>query len=415
MSLSELVSKAYADSKSNRSLHEGGIGFMEGNPPVSEKIVTHKNFMEYPFNRWGFRNVEKLTRTTSIYRGNGGITPITYLAQDLASFHFPSSTGTSISLQEHLLATFTDGFIVFKDGKCLSETYADGYDDQDRHLMFSTTKSIVGLIAEDFVTRGVLDDSLLVGEYIPELTSTMFGDATVREVMDMLIGFDYVETYDDPLSNTAKFGYASGLWQAPKDSDFADNIYDYLKSQVKSGEHGLQFRYVTACTEAMVWVVERVSGISITRIVENIWAKLGCERDAYFVNDATGKVCSGGGFNATLRDMARFALMVSRKGYWNDEQILAPGTVDRIFKGGDPSKFALNEDFSFLLPGASYHSQWYVYEDESIMAAGIHGQIIYIHQPSDLVIVKQASHPEAGSILDIDTIALFKALAAHLS
>ena len=214
--------------------------------------------MAAPQNRWGFKNLEKLTQSTTIFRGNGAIFPIPRAEQDISGFSFQSKLGVSITVQEHLLATFTDGFIVLKDGTSVFETYLDGFQAHERHIMFSVTKSIAGLITEDFVAKGVIDDSRLASEYVPELEGSLFGDATVRQIMDMVVGYDYTESYDDPLSNTAQFGYASGLWQAPAGSGFADNICDYLKKQVKKGEHGEQFRYVTACTEAMTWILSLI-------------------------------------------------------------------------------------------------------------------------------------------------------------
>ena len=414
MNLAELMGQAYQNSQAQRAAHDYSAQWMKGSPPAKEHLVTIENYMSAPFNRWGFRNLEKLTRTTSIDRGTQPTSKLSYTLRDLSDFKFQSATGQSMSLEEHLSAALTDGFIVFKDNECVFEKYYDGHNERDRHIQFSTTKSLTGLIAEECITKGTLDASKPVTYYIPELTESVFGDATVRQVLDMTIGYDYYEKYDDPLSNTAQFGYASGLWMPPKGSNFSDNIYDYLKSQTKTAPHGVQFRYVTACTETVAWLIERASSRSITDIITEIWQKLGCERDAYFVNDATGRICCGGGLNSTLRDISRFALMVANRGQWDGQQIISRETVDRIYKGADRSHFALNEEFSMLLPGASYCSQWYVYEDESIMAAGIHGQIIYIHGPSSTVIVKQASHMEAGPILDLDTLEMLKSLVAFI-
>ncbi|WP_313513136.1 hypothetical protein [Pseudomonas sp.] len=165
----------------------------------------------------------------------------------------------------------------------------------------------------------------------------------------------------------------------------------------------------------MTWIAERASGQSIRTLVESLWSKLGCERDGYFINDAKGKVCTGAGFNATLRDMARFALMISKKGQWNGGQLLAADTVDRLFQGPDPVHYGLNKDYSQWTPGASSRSQWYVHADESIMAVGIHGQIIYINKPCNVVVIKQSSAPEAESPLDLDTVVMLKTIAEHLA
>ena len=415
MSESKAVFHAYLEAKRIRALHAERWEVMNGFPPVLDKLVTHHNFMAAPNNRWGFKHLEKLTRSTTVSRGGGSISPLINTPQDLSGVVFQSRGGSAVTVQEHLAATFTDGFIVLKDGECLYEAYFDDFLPSDRHIMFSVTKSIVGLLAEDFVTSQVLDDLLTVGQYVPELEASAFGDATIRQIMNMVVGVDYREKYEDPNNITAQYAYASGLWCRPEGSDHSDNICDYLKKLDKKGEHGLCFDYITPCTEVLAWVVERVSGRSIATLVEDIWSQLGCERDAYFVNDTQGRVCSGGGFNATLRDMARFALMVSQKGEWKGKQLVSSTAVERLFEGADPDHYARNEEYSSWTPGASYRSQWYVYAGQSIMAVGIHGQIIYINRPNNIVIVKQSSSPTAESPLNSDTVVMLQALADALS
>lgn len=414
MSIKDLVAQAYNDARKDRKMYGAAPIWMEGSPPKPDCIVTHLNYMSAPRNRWGFKNLEKLTRTTSISRGVCPVSPMIYSTHDLSDFQFSSKCGANVTLHEHLEATFTDGFLMLKDGKCIYERYFDGYDAHDRHIMFSATKSIVGLIAEDLVTKGLIDDSAVTTKYVPELVGSAFGDATVRQIMNMTVGIDYLEVYAVNNSSTAHFGYASGLWDLPAGHFYVDNICDFLKQQKKKGQHGERFSYVTACTEAMAWIVERATGQSIAGLIESIWSKIGCERDAYFVNDTHGRVCSGGGFNATLRDVARFGLLVAQKGQWNGEQLFACETVDRLFQGADIVSYALNEDFSQWTPGASYRSQWYVYAQDSVMAVGIHGQVIYINLPRNVVIVKQSSSPDAETALDLDTVLMLRELAEHI-
>ncbi|WDU64063.1 serine hydrolase [Pseudomonas poae] len=409
------VNEAYLDAKKSRDLYVEQNKLMVGCPPAEKNLVTHRNYMVAPNNRWGFKRLEQLTRSITVGRGDVPVRPLISAPQDLSGVLFKSKCGREVSVQEHLKSTYTDGFIVLKDAKSVYECYFDGYQPNDRHIMFSVTKSLVGLIAEDLITKDIIDENLLVIKYIPELIGSAFGDATVRQVLNMTVGIDCYEEYDDPTGITAQFGYASGLWQQPEGSDYPDNICDYLKKLRKHGSHGMRFEYVTACTEVVAWIVERAAGQSISKLVEVVWSQLGCERDAYFVNDAHGRACSGGGFNATLRDMARFAIMVSQRGEWEGRQLFSPSAVDRLFEGGDPEHYALNESYSSWTPGASYKSHWYVYSGQSIMAVGIHGQIVYIHRPSGVVIVKQSSSPTAESPLYSDTVVMLKVLAENLS
>ena len=49
----------------------------------------------------------------------------------------------------------------------------------------SVTKPFIGLLGEMLVGEGLLEEDRLVKSYLPELAESAFGDATVRQVLDM--------------------------------------------------------------------------------------------------------------------------------------------------------------------------------------------------------------------------------------
>ncbi|MDP9524602.1 serine hydrolase domain-containing protein, partial [Pseudomonas putida] len=235
-------------------------------------------------------------------------------------------------------------------------------------------------------------------------------------LFDMAVGISYSEVYDDPASESSQYGYACGFQPAPSDFNQFESLYQYIPSLQKRGEHGGFFHYVTATTEALAWVIERASGVSCSELLERVWGKLNCERDGYFMADPWGRSVAGAGFNATARDMARFGQLILDGGKHNSEQLIAPDAIERVIRGADPAIYAANEDFSEWTPGASYRSQWYVFNDNSqaVMAGGIHGQYLFVDIPSRTVIVKQSSLPEAVTDLDPDSVRMMRAIAKHL-
>ena len=84
-----------------------------------------------------------------------------------------------------------------------------------------------------------------------------------------------------------------------------------------------------------------------------------------------------------------------------------------VAAGADPAIYAQDEEFAQWMPGASYRSQWYVFNDHSpaLMACGINGQYLFVDREADLVIVKQSSLPEAVSLFDPYTVRALRALA----
>ena len=53
--------------------------------------------------------------------------------------------------------------------------------------MFSVTKSLIGTLGEQLVCEGLLDPTLTAAHYVPELTGSAFGDATVRQLGDIVL------------------------------------------------------------------------------------------------------------------------------------------------------------------------------------------------------------------------------------
>lgn len=389
---------------------------LRGFAAIAEQHVSWHNWMAPPFNRWGLRRLQQLRPTITIAKGQTTVASLPANAMDLDDFQFDSTCGLSIGLTEHLHASYTDGFLVMQGDDVLYEQYFNGQTADDRHLMFSVTKSLIGTLAEQLIHQRLLDPNRLAASYVEELSGSAFADATVRQLLDMAVGIEYVEKYDDPTSESSQYGYACGLRPAPEAYKHVDSLDQYLPSLRKRGEHGGIFHYVTATTEVLGWVMERACGVPCDKLLECIWSQLGCERDGYFLADSRGRSVAGAGFSATLRDMARFGRLLLREG-WHDKKPLLPAeVVAAIMAGADPEIYAGNTDFAAWTPGASYRSQWYVFNDHSqaIMACGIHGQYLFIDFPSRTVIVKQSSLPDAVSDFDADSVRLLRALAAKL-
>ncbi|MCK6188496.1 serine hydrolase [Pseudomonas sp. EYE_354] len=390
---------------------------MQGFPAAPKHRVTWSNWMLPPFSQWGFRNLARLRPTIDVPAGAGAAGLLKAAPAALDSLYFDSECGLSISVMDHLVASQTDAFLVMQGDTVLFERYFNGQCAADRHIMFSVTKSLIGTLGEQLVTQGVLKPELPAAYYVPELAGSAFGDATVRQLFDMAVGIDYSEVYDDPNSESSQYGYACGFQPAPAQYAQFESLYQYLPSLKKRGGHGGFFHYVTATTEALAWVMERASGEACSQMLASIWGRLGCERDGYFMADPWGRNVAGAGFSATLRDMARFGRLLANDGRHDGVELLSPETVDRIAAGADPAIYAQNAEFSQWTPGASYRSQWYVFNDHSqaLLAGGIHGQYLFVDKPSGVVIVKQSSLADAVGPFDADSVRMLRAIAAHLS
>jgi CubicO group peptidase (beta-lactamase class C family) len=99
-----------------------------------------------------------------------------------------------IAFTEALAPTYTDGIIVLRRGKIVLERYFAEGAAQRPHVAFSVTKSFVGTLAAMLAAEGKLDPEAAVTKYVPELKDSAYGDATVRQVMDMTIGVKFRKT-----------------------------------------------------------------------------------------------------------------------------------------------------------------------------------------------------------------------------
>ena len=396
------------------------MGWQQGLPPAPEQRIhwADAGHMRFPTHRYAFSNMRQFLPTARVARGNGPVWELPVaLRDDLDAIPYQAlDDGRSLTWAQSLAENFTDAIVVLHRGKIVYERYLGVTRPDSTHIAFSITKSYVGTLAEMMIAEGKLDPAAPVAELIPELARSGFGDATLRQVLDMTTALDFSEDYTDANSGIGAFSMALGLTPRPPGYAGATDVFSYLPGIAKAGTHGAQFTYRTCNTEVLGWIVARTAGKRLDQLLsERIWAPLGMEQDADFLIDSTGMPFAGGGLNPVLRDMARFGEAMRCDGHGNGGQVIAREVVAGIKAGGDPAKFA-PAGFEFL-PHGSYRSQWWSMPGNhgAFSARGIHGQAIYIDPVAEVVIARFGSHPVAanGSI-DPATLPAFRAIAEHL-
>jgi CubicO group peptidase (beta-lactamase class C family) len=387
-------------------------------PPAAQVRWDDGSVWTFPNTRWSFSHMRELLPSAPIRR-SGAPTPLRRAERaDLDTVSFTTLDGRRMTWRESLDANYTDGIVVLHRGRIVYERYFGALGPSGEHVAMSVTKSLVGTLAEALIAEGRLDPRRRVGSYVPELAASAFGDASLRQVMDMRTGLQYSEDYrgfGSGLSDVSRMEIAAGRVPPPTGYTGPLGIYAYAASIAKSGEHGGEFVYKTPNSIVLGWVLERVTGKSLaSQIEERFWLPMGMEQDASLAVDRLGTAFSGAGFSASLRDMARFGEMIRLGGRWNGRQILPSAAVEAIVRRGDPAAFA-NTNYPGL-EGGSYASQWWHRAGGQVLALGIHGQGIYIDRNAELVIARFASHPTASNRgINPTTIPAYDAIAAHLT
>ncbi|WP_396264851.1 serine hydrolase domain-containing protein [Halopseudomonas maritima] len=394
------------------------MGWMQGFPPAADKQVTFNNYLHFPYTRWAFSHIRELLPTATVGRAGAATSPLPQaLREDIDALQFQLADGTKMTWAQSLDANYTDGILVLHRGKVVYERYAGALQADRPHMAFSVTKSFIGTLAAMLVEEGVLDEQASVASYVPELADSGFGNASVRQVMDMTTAIRYSETYSDTTAEIWEYSRAGNLIPRPADYKGATSLYAFLQKVQPEGQHGDAFAYRTVNSDVLAWVVQRATGTSFADLLEQrIWGKLGAEQDSYIVVDQVGTQFAGGGMNASLRDMARFGEAMRNNGRFNGQQIVPEAVVADIRAGGDKAKFA-GAGYA-TLPGWSYRNMWWVAGEEQGMfaARGIHGQTIYVDPKAEMVIARFASNPVAANgANDPVSLPAYAALAQHLN
>jgi CubicO group peptidase (beta-lactamase class C family) len=393
---------------------------IQGYPIPLESRVSRQDWDRPPWNRWSFQNIRQILPTTEVWRGNGKVREldrkIPSKTQELAHLPFVTSDATPSTVQSWIDSSYTDGIIVLHQGSIVFEQYDNGMSERTLHLSQSMAKSIVGSVAGILIGRGLLSPTEQVTTYLPELAATGWKGATLQQVMDMTTGVRYIEDYEALDSDMAMTDFASG-WKLPPPGSFAPTcMWDQILTLTQTTRaHGEIFQYRSIETDVLAHCMERVTQTRLADLVsKELWQPLGCEENASFTIDSAGYALANGGFNATLRDYARFGQMLLDQGRVDDKQIV-PGHWINDVHNADHQLFG--EPYTFGTPNGAYKNQFWIEDvaQKAFMARGVFGQLIFIDPAHDMVVVKLSSWPEFVSVSRLqDALSSVHAIATAL-
>ncbi len=137
--------------------------------------------------------------------------------------------------------------MVHKD-RIVYERYLNGMTPDTPHIMFSCTKSFVGLFALMAIEEGLVTRDTPIVDIIPELDNgSGFSDATFGQVLDMTASLKFSEDYDDPDAEFHDYVAVLGAGIKAVDWDGPKSLYDYATTLTKleGRAHGSVFDYQT--------------------------------------------------------------------------------------------------------------------------------------------------------------------------
>jgi CubicO group peptidase (beta-lactamase class C family) len=329
--------------------------------------------------RWAFRHIDQIIATARIENDPADVSALE-----------PASRGLGGSLFRKIVlnAIRTDAMVVLHDGKLVFEWYARGNDAHTRHILMSSTKAVMGLFAGMLHETGDLNLDAPVSTYVPEIATTAYQDATLRNLLDMRTGI--------LLDAGQQRGYEVATNWTPiaaggKDADLV-SFFRNLTAARKP--HGGPFSYISANTDLLGWAIERATGQTIAALLSaRLWKPMGAEDAAYVTLDRTGLARCAGGLCATARDFARLGQLIVDGGKRGAREIIPAAVIGDITNNGDADVWKNGQwgkAFASISNNMRYRSGWYLVDDQpkTMFAMGIHGQNLFIDRANRIVVAK---------------------------
>ena len=295
---------------------------------------------------------------------------------DGSSQSFPDSLtvtkkGNSVhlSFEEYLEKNRSVAFLVIRNDTMLYEKYFKGYDRASIVASFSMAKSVTSLLIGCAIDDGYIKSiEEPVTNYLPQLEANGFGKITIKDVLNMMSGIDFRESYISPFGNAATYYYGRQLRK------------QVFKMKLIN-EPGSEFSYSSGDTELLGLILESaLNGRTISSYLEEkIWKPLGMEYDASWSidkkkNGIEKTFCC---INARARDFAKIGRLMLNGGSWNGKQIVSRDWVEnstRIDTTGGSKWY--------------YQYQWWIRTRHSYSARGYRGQFIYVNNEKNMIIVR---------------------------
>lgn len=356
-------------------------------------------FPSPPLNVVTFRSFDRLFENEPVHASSRPW----LIPSDKKNFAFTYQyEGKSLGLDDFLSRTYTNAFIVVKNGHIVTERYRNGGDASSRYAVFSIAKSLVSMLVGIAIDRGeIASINDPVTRYAPEFIGTAYEGVTLRDALQMRSGVDFNED-GAPFFNFLETVIAGNQQRCA----------DFIKSAPRKHAPGTTFNYSSPETCVVARVLEKATGRRLSKYMEqHIWQTAGMEHPGYWVLDGqpgTGTAIANGGFSASARDLARVGQLMLNGGVAGKRRILSADWVARSTATDGEAGKVRREGYGY--------QWWTLGEPEAFAGVGLHGQYLYVVPSQELVIVKFSYWPTGwDEKLEAETLAAFKAIGDTVS
>ena len=291
----------------------------------------------------------------------------------------------------------SDSFLIYQDGKIVSENYFGDITDQTLINAKSLAKPL-GVIAVGRALKAGYIQSLdqPVSDFIVEWKDTDKADIKLRYLLDMRSGLlpqAPAQSPDDVLNRA---------YLHPHHDEVI--IHEYPLTH----EPGSIYQYSNANSELVSVIIERATGQAYQDwLAEQVLAPLGAPGGKIWLNRDGGVAHSGCCVKLTSETYLKLAVMIMNGGEWNGDSFLPTEFIETMTTSTQQNRFtgmgvflgkeykeyrgSLNPDMDDY--SASYHGEPYL-DPATLLFDGNGNQVVYILPSQNMVIARFGNRPK---------------------
>jgi len=202
--------------------------------------------------------------------------------------------------------------VVAQGGTSLFEAAAPDFAPDRVHSLQSISKMHIHLIIGELIADGHIHPDDRVGDLLPWIGSA-YATAGVQDVLDMNVDNDFSEDYSDPQADCFREEEALG-WRLPQDDRPEQTLRDFVASLTGTGTMQTTgyARYKSANTDVLTLIA--AGFVDLQSKIETIADAAGYEGAFHISLSPEHLPAFSGGGCLSARDLARFGLLLARKG-----------------------------------------------------------------------------------------------------
>jgi CubicO group peptidase (beta-lactamase class C family) len=294
----------------------------------------------------------------------------------------PEAQGVDSERLARMLAVIDEGnyaidaVLVVRHGYLVVEAYKGSQQPEDKHIVYSCTKSVVSALVGITIDRGDIDGvdqpllSFFPGRPVANVDARKEA-MTLEHVLTMTTGLDCRDSY-------------LYRWKGLREMEGSDDWVQHVLDLPMVEEPGQKFEYCNGASYLLSAIVQETTGLSARAFAQEVlFGPLGIE-DLRWFSSPQGVTIGWSDLHLRPRDMAKIGYLYLRGGQWDGEQLVSSAWVEASSRKHIPAT---------LQDGYGY--QWWVRDDGIYMALGYEGQFIYVVPDKDMVVVFASALPES--------------------